>query len=126
MLVYKNEMRIGPKDDRSHRKIPFTLHRPYKGLQIAFSYTPKQTAVEIAGIGETAADNLITVSLACEDDYIGAYHNPNPEQVLRIAGDASSPGFIRYPVRAGAWELQLAMHAVLSEVLIELAVEVFG
>lgn len=128
-------------DDQQHRKILLELKKGYQELHIDFSYSPQDVPEEKA-LRSIAAmlpkydqknnlqandflplKNLITLSLAYEEAYLGCRHNKKTEQNIMISETASSLGFIPQSVQPGNWEIQLNLHCVQSTVTVNIAVK---
>lgn len=133
-VILKREIRLTPEDNQKNIKMPFDLDKAFKQMTIHFSYTPQQIEDRIAlneirkaiplfysQFSEVSPEsflpleNLITVSIAYEDHYLGCRHHKSSRQMFTISADYASFGYLQHPVIPGNWELQLNNHCVLSE-----------
>lgn len=145
--IFKKDFQLTPADHQTHLQIPFELKKDYNCLHFHFSYSPKwvedSRAVvlieehlkqvipesEMAALGNPKRylplENLITLSLDYEQDYIGCHHCKDASQHITISERESTKGFIKQAVQQGNWLVQLNMHCVQSEeVHLQLAISV--
>lgn len=140
-VLFQKILMLTELDNQQHKKIKIFLDQDYEALHIAFSYNPQEVPKELAlrVIEETlpqydweknlqAMDflplqNLVTMSLAYEGEYLGCRHNKETQQEILISEKESSWGFIPQKVSSGQWEIQLNLHCVQSEVTVELMVK---
>lgn len=140
-VLFQQILMLTELDNQQHKKIKIFLDQDYEALHIAFSYNPQEVPKELAlrVIEETlpqydweknlqAMDflplqNLVTMSLAYEGEYLGCRHNKETQQEILISEKESSWGFIHQKVSSGQWEIQLNLHCVQSEVTVELMVK---
>lgn len=140
-VLFQQILMLTELDNQQHKKIKIFLDQDYEALHIAFSYNPQEVPKELAlrVIEETlpqydweknlqAMDflplqNLVTMSLAYEGEYLGCRHNKETQQEILISEKESSWGFIPQKVSSGQWEIQLNLHCVQSEVTVELMVK---
>ena len=140
-VLFQQILMLTELDNQQHKKIKIFLDQDYEALHIAFSYNPQEVPKELAlrVIEETlpqydweknlqAMDflllqNLVTISLAYEGEYLGCRHNKETQQEILISEKESSWGFIPQKVSSGQWEIQLNLHCVQSEVTVELMVK---
>lgn len=140
-VLFQQTLMLTELDNQQHKKIKIFLDQDYEALHIAFSYNPQEVPKELAlrVIEETlpqydweknlqAMDflplqNLVTMSLAYEGEYLGCRHNKETQQEILISEKESSWGFIPQKVSSGQWEIQLNLHCVQSEVTVELMVK---
>lgn len=137
--------RFTDKDNKTHVAIPFFIDREYAALHVSCQYSPK--TVEDINIAEALAreavqkyfsplaeeiidwkqflpiQNLITLSIDYEQEYIGCAHRHDFCQRHVISSALASPGFIRHRVLPGQWRVVLSIHAVYAPVDYELIVE---
>lgn len=130
ILKLEKTIVITPKDNQTNIRLPFTLKRDFEQLEITFQYGPafateeealpfimavlpryvnEEVTPEIAR-GYLPVENLVTVSLAYEGQYIGARHTKDRDQTIVLSSGAASLGFDPFPICAGEWELQLNVH----------------
>lgn len=140
-VLFQQILMLTELDNQQHKKIKIFLDQDYEALHIAFSYNPQEVPKELAlrVIEETlpqydweknlqAMDflplqNLVTMSLAYEGEYLGCRHNKETQQEILISEKESSWGFIPQKVSSGQWEIQLNLHCVQSEITVELMVK---
>lgn len=140
-VLFQQILMLTELDNQQHKKIKIFLDQDYEALHIAFSYNPQEVPKELAlrVIEETlpqydweknlqAMDflplqNLVTISLAYEGEYLGCRHNKETQQEILISEKESSWGFIPQKVSSGQWEIQLNLHCVQSEITVELMVK---
>lgn len=142
-LLLKEKLVLTPLYNKRHIAIPFAVHKNSRKFKIAFSYIPEEDRSEhtIALVKEAmefshldSADaallesylpirNLITLSLAREETYMGAYHNKKTEQRIEITESQASAGFLVPKKAAGQWALSLDCHCIVSsEVIVNLEI----
>ncbi|MGP6139891.1 hypothetical protein [Jeotgalibaca sp. A127] len=129
---------ITPKDNQTNIRVPFTLDHDCEILEIMFKYGPAYASDEDAlpfimkmlprytdseVTWEMAkqylpVENLVTLSLAYENHYLGARHTKDSDQKIVLSEKESSLGFPTLPIKKGEWELQLNVHNTCSPELI--------
>lgn len=136
MILLNETFFLTPEDNQHNLKIPFSIHEEKSILKIWFDYAPKyvETNEALEAISRALPsfipeafqteygnpadylplENLITTSLTYETVYLGAHHKSAEEQVIQISAEKSSPGYLKQAVRSGNWELQMNLHAVVS------------
>lgn len=121
---------ITPEDNQTNIPIRFILEQDYQALEITFSYGPayatdeevlpylmktlprylkKEVTPEVAR-RFLPVENLVTLSLAYEGDYLGARHTKERVQRIVLSPSEASLGFPAMPIEKGEWELQLNVH----------------
>lgn len=122
------------KNDRDHVCIPFRVESEYEKLKIECHYSPKYIKDEnviIAAVQdcynkylleedrpetidpeEYQLKNLITISLDCNGEYLGAAHRQSPDQTHMISSDCSSVGFYKHSIDHGEWRAVISVHAL--------------
>lgn len=141
VVLFQQTLTLTELDNQQHKKIKIFLDQDYEALHIAFSYSPQEVPKDLAirVIEETLPQydweknlrsmdflplkNLVTISLACEGEYLGCRHNKETQQEIIISEKGSSWGFIPHKVCSGQWEIQLNLHCVQSGVTVELMVK---
>lgn len=142
MLIFSTEGVITPADDKTNIRHVFTVPENIRALKIKYRYSPKtledrEKAVncvhacfrkygeEMAGVPADflPIKNLITLSLDCGSEYIGAAHRQSNDQEHIISADFSSPGFIKCDIRPGEWDIVLNVHCVLCDVKYTIEIE---
>ena len=133
-LLFEKSFNFDRQDYKTHVMIPFFIKKDYQKLCVDFEYSPKTVEdkdLSLQIIDETLhrylqeaqaakedprkflpVTNLLTLSLDCGDDYIGAAHRPSPSQRIEISAKGSSPGFIPYSAMAGSWSATISIHAI--------------
>lgn len=134
--IIQKTLSITPEQNQTNVLIPFRLNSPYKCLTISFQYGPayadKEEAVPLiqsalmkylpegTEVTEEIAreflplENLVTLSLACDGNYLGARHTKERDLEVVITASEASLGFLPHAVEDGEWELQLNVHSVAS------------
>ena len=135
--LLKQEYILTPEDDHTHLEIPFELKKDYEKLHFKFLYSPKWVEEEraIMLINEhlnevipkeqfsewgdanryLPLENLITLSLDYNNQYIGAHHCKDATQNILISNEKSTKGFLKQSVSQGNWSIKMNMHCVQSE-----------
>ncbi|MEK3885168.1 hypothetical protein [Paenibacillus sp. PL2-23] len=62
----------------------------------------------------TPLQNLLTLSVDDPNGFRGSAHRHSPEQKYKIAGLASSPGFINGELPEGLWRITISVHCVIT------------
>lgn len=139
-IVIDKEFILTKKDHQTNVKIPFELVHSAEKLRIQFSYDPphveddqareriKQAVRKYVPEEELnkwnrwedaerflPLQNLVTLSLSYEGEYLGARHRKATEQEIILSKNHASKGFLKYEVIKGQWEAQLNVHCVASE-----------
>lgn len=136
-IILEKELRLSEKDHQTNIVIPFQLNQTAEKLVIDFSYDPPEVDEEAARIQIRQAleqfvpetdqkkwgnvdrylplQNLITLSLTYEKQYVGAHHKKDNHQIIIISKQEASKGFIKRTAEAGEWEIQLNAHCIGSE-----------
>ncbi len=127
-------------DHQTHVKVPLFLEKSYQSLTIEWGYDPQivpdiQARKWIAEAlpryfpGELPKVetflpliNLLTISIAQEENYVGCRHHKAPAQVIYLSEKESSEGFLPCSITAGQWEIQLNLHSVRSDVAVTMRV----
>lgn len=126
-------------DTKTNIKIPFEVPQNYTSLQIHFTYGPKFSRDQAAHeqVQEAIAnylfpaspaldfevetylpvENLVTLSLSKNGDYLGGHHNKMAQQKVMISNEAASVGFWPTAIEKAEWELQLNCHCAASNLL---------
>lgn len=120
-------------------KIPFKVPQSAEKLVIHFHYSPNQSRDDVAiaqlerAISKYAlagysteqlqveyylpVDNLITLSLTKNGQYLGAHHNKSNNQTIIISQETASHGFWPIIIESAQWELQLNCHCIASHMV---------
>lgn len=133
-VLVEKEWYLTPDDHQKHIKIPFELKQNYEELKIYFEYSPQLVENELAlKVIEQAVpkyfkqaelvdlaqflplENLITLSVAKEEVYLGCRHHKATNQLVSLSETTSSLGYSPVAITPGKWEVQLHGHAVISE-----------
>lgn len=137
--ILEKQIIIRPKDNQTNTPLRFQLDRSYERLIIRFQYGPAYASSEEAlplirenlrrylppdQVMDEAMirrflplENLVTLSLAHEGQYLGARHTKERVLTVVISPEEASLGFPAIPIQAGEWELQLNVHCVASKQL---------
>lgn len=121
---------ITPEDNQTNICIPFILEHDFEMLEILFKYGPafatdeealpfimkmlpryveKKVTPELAQ-QYLPIENLVTLSLAYEGQYLGARHTKERDQKVVLSKAHTSLGFSEIYIQKGEWELQLNVH----------------
>lgn len=137
--VYK----LSEKNSRTNLYIPVKLDLSYDRLLIDFEYNPKYIDVEEAreiiekslqyyipdyipedkmGIygnveNYLPLENLITLSLDHNGNYMGAHHCKESVQNIVISKTESTKGFSKQQISKGVWDIQMNLHCIVSKEL---------
>lgn len=134
MVVFELQEELKASDTMSHRYYPFSFEGRFSQMKITYSYTPKRYEDKPAakeeivrcyaryGLNATEKDieaelplnNLITISLDKDGEYIGGAHRHNNDAVYTVSEQGSSPGFCDTAVTGGLWRIALSAHCILS------------
>ncbi|WP_435171854.1 hypothetical protein [Paenibacillus glycanilyticus] len=138
-LVLEAEGQVTPVCSKTHIAYSFHLDRQGGKLWIGFSYEPKNLEdreqahpLIAAGINKYTEQaqcarllekwesflplkNLITISVDDPKRHRGAGHRHNPEQLLLIAGEDASPGFVSGELSEGLWRVTLSLHEIVTD-----------
>lgn len=136
-VILEKELKLSQKDHQTNIVIPFQLNQAAEKLVIDFSYDPPVVDEKAARIQIRQAlkqfvpateqkkwgnvdrylplQNLITLSLTYENQYVGAHHKKDNHQIIIISKQETSKGFVKRTVEAGEWEIQLNAHCIGSE-----------
>jgi hypothetical protein len=125
-------------DSKTNVSIAIPVPRDFTALEFLCTYEPKKMNDEVearrqlevgleayipAAYREEVArrysarnslDNLITLSLDYNDEYIGCAHRQAAEQRHIISADSASNGFIKHAAVTGNWRAVLNVHVVVS------------
>lgn len=142
LIIMQAKGRITEANNKTNLIHKFDVPDGLKRIIIKFSYSPKlledrERAIKIVResyekYGETLigrpADclpvkNLVTLSVDCRGEYIGAAHRQANEQEHIISEDFSSPGFIKTRLYPGEWDAVLNVHSVSCDVDYKITVE---
>ncbi|MHC5269097.1 hypothetical protein ACYSNO_07950 [Enterococcus sp. LJL98] len=139
-LQLEKQIDVTAREHQTHIKLPFELESDYQSLKIVFTYGPqmvpeKEARASIAEVlplyfpekQPDVADflplmNFITLSLAYEGTYLGCRHHKQNRQEIIVSKQASSLGFLPFETKKGLWEIQLNLHSVRSDVVVQVAV----
>ena len=69
-------------------------------------------------------ENLITVSLSLNNNFIGSWHNKSNDQTCIISKDYVTYGFIKTQIVKGNYEVQLNPHHIGCDIEGSISVEV--
>lgn len=147
--LIEKELVLTPKDSQKNIPFVFQLNEAYERLVMTFEYGPSHATEEESFVvvkeslkhyfpfkGEITNDvvreflpveNLVTVSLSYNGEYLGARHTKERTQKIVISENGASLGFPTHAIRPGEWEIQLNAHCVAStEVTAKVGVYVEG
>lgn len=147
MEVFSKQITLTNKDTKTNVAFPFVLDREYAELIIHFEYDPAfssdetarkqvQEAIDQYVLEEESpeafnvntylpVENLITVSLSKNGQYLGGHHNKAKSQTIRINKEKAGLGFWPAKIDTADWEVQLNCHCIASKELdVSLTVEV--
>lgn len=133
-ILLEKELRLTPADNEQLLCFDLTLPEDYDALEITCDYAPKWLSdqAEARRLIEEGMDryhidrqatgwesflplsNMITLSLECEGEFVGAAHRHHPQQRLVLSERWSSPGLLRRKARAGHWRVVVCTNAVVS------------
>ena len=130
--IYTDKIEINKIDNKTHKKIRFCTDKSYHKLVFEFQYSPKLVdkiedieeafnSNELSSLknsfisSEEKINNLLTLSLYCDDEYIGCAHRHNYVQIIEISESKSTEGFKKTKLGASAWELVISVHAAYSD-----------
>lgn len=136
-VIMNQALVIEPKDNQTNIPLTFTLKKDYSKMVIRYQYGPSYASQEESyrlvkealeryypqnrNITESdiknylPIENLVTLSLSLNGDYLGARHTKERNQEVVISLHQSSLGFPKQSVSKGEWEIQLNVHCVVSE-----------
>lgn len=139
MKIFEMNLELSAYDTQSNIKIPFQLKENYSSMSIYFSYLPNKSNDYVAREQVKAAlrkygldvnspeglkatnylpiDNLITLSLSKNGQYLGAHHNKLHVQEVHLSKAGASKGFVPVTIEPAMWELQLNCHCVASKIV---------
>lgn len=129
---------LHPHDSKTNLYIDIPVPRDFWCLEFFCSYTPenledREQAKELMlmalkkyvpeqfrdqyGDWESylPVSNLITLSIDCQDRYLGCAHRHDSEQRHIISADYASPGFYTQAVKKGLWRGVINIHSVVSD-----------
>jgi hypothetical protein len=135
--LFNEEIIFHRHDSKTNRCIDIPVRKDFMYLEFLCSYEPKWLDDDSVaqGLIEDGLEkyvppeyracygdwrdylpvaNLVTLSLDHDGIYVGCAHRHDPKQRHIISADFSSPGFLRYPARAGEWRAVINVHAVVS------------
>lgn len=132
--LFEKTLHLTAKDDRTNVLMHFRVPRPFDRLEIHVSYSPKtiedETAAREAAMScyrryllpedvpaevrpsDLPVKNLLTLSLDCENTYVGAAHRQSPDQTFVISKTSASPGFHPVPIVRSLWRAIVSVHAL--------------
>lgn len=135
-VLLERSLRLTPADDRTNILLPFTVPHDFARLEFHCAYTPKhltdpdevwqavaacyarylrpQDRPAEIDPAQFTLNNLVTLSVDCGARYLGAAHRQAPDQVHTISRDFASPGFWKWPAKAGQWRAVINVHALAS------------
>lgn len=142
MILFEKKSKLTVNDDKTNIVNKFTVPENIKVLNISYSYSPKnledrEKAVEIIKdcfkkydeyiVGRPSdylpVKNLLTLSVDCNGNYIGAAHRQSNEQEITISSEFSTPGFIKCSVDSGVWDVAVNVHSINCDVEYSIVVE---
>lgn len=143
MILFQKKNKLTVKDDKTNIVHKFDVPENIKAIKIKYSYSPKnlddrESAVNIIKdcfkkydenmVGRPSdylpVKNLVTISVDGNGKYIGAAHRQSNQQEITISSDFSTPGFEKYGIDAGEWDVVINVHSISCDV--EYIVEVEG
>lgn len=137
-ILLEKELRLTPSDNEQLFCFDLCLPEDYDALEITYDYAPKwlsdraeaQQLID-AGMVRYAIDkreidwesflplaNMITLSLECEGEFVGAAHRHHPQQRLVLSEQWSTPGLPRRKVCAGNWRVVVCTNAIVSALVV--------
>ena len=148
MKVLQTNLKLNTSYNQVNIKFPFTLEEDYEKLIIKFNYSPRLVDKEIAypkiiktiqrdipktsknyqemmdNANNMSLENLITVSLSLNNNFIGSWHNKSNDQTCIISKDYVTYGFIKTQIVKGNYEVQLNPHHIWCDIEGSISVEV--
>ena len=146
MIILDENINLDENDTLSHKRFPFTLEKSFDRLIIKMAYYPRlvdeidkkaslkeavekylqdpiYTEQDREGTMDAKVENFLTTSLFYEGKFLGAYHNKNNDIRIFLSENESSLGYKKTPIKPGAYEFVLSMHACHSNVLANITLE---
>jgi len=128
---------LNPEMSKKNIYFPFGIENKLSQLNIHFDYFPKiledeeiaQKYLKEAYLKFSPEEkyeeenaksflpllNLVTISLDCNGEYLGAAHRHMNEQNHIISDYFASPGFYKTKIERGIWQIVLNVHAVVTK-----------
>lgn len=97
MELLRCEGTLASSDAKTCRRYRFTVPPETGEIQIYFAYDP----------GGHDSHSLVTLALFDRHGFRGAGHRFQPQQVIRIAPGAATPGFLPGPLPSGDWIVEI-------------------
>ena len=107
---------IAPANSKTYRRHRFLVPSAAQGLHVRFTYDR----------GGELPHSLLTLSLFDPSGFRGAGHRFAPRQEVHVGPHQATPGFVRGPLSAGEWTLEVDLHCVIAEGRYEVVVETTG
>ncbi|XJS10722.1 hypothetical protein ACF3NG_00160 [Aerococcaceae bacterium WGS1372] len=147
MKIFEMDLDLSAFDTQSNIKLPFIVKDNHTSMTIYFTYSPDKscdyiareqvrvaldkyklpdaTAEDLRVKNYLPVDNLITLSLSKNGQYLGGHHNKSNEQEIILSEQATSHGFWPVKIEPANWELQLNCHCIASmQVVAKVRIEV--
>ena len=104
---------LAPSDSKSYRLHAFEVPADAQALEVGLAYDR----------GGELPHSLVTLSLFDPRGFRGAGHRFAPRQRIHVAPGAATPGFVRGPIPAGKWTVEVDIHCVVAAGRYQLTVE---
>lgn len=134
-LIIEKEFVGNKVDNKTHRTIPFTIDEECEEVTVYFSFNPylvknkedlieafkdgifnyqisKEKILEEIEKGTMYLNNMISISLYKDDEFLGCSHKHNKDQVHSIRKDKSSHGFLKVDSLMGKYEAIVSFHGI--------------
>lgn len=137
MKIFEIELELSAFDTQSNIQLPFIVKDNYTTMAIYFTYSPNKSndyiakeqvrqalekyslpgasAEELKVNNYLPVDNLITLSLSKNGQYLGGHHNKSNDQKIILSEKEASHGFWPVKIEPASWELQLNCHCIASK-----------
>lgn len=135
MILLNVKGRLTPDNDKTNIYHTFTVPDGLKCIKLSFSYSPKTLSSRSKAIKKIKecfekyneplvgrpneylpVNNLLTISVDENSNYIGAAHRQDSTQEHIISEKLSSPGFIKTEIKEGLWCVCVNVHCVCCDV----------
>lgn len=137
MKIFEIDLELSAFNTQSNIKLPFIVKDNHSTMTIYFTYLPDKSrdyiakeqvrqALEKYSLPEASpedlkvnnylpVENLITLSLSKDGQYLGGHHNKSNDQKIVLSEKEASHGFWPVKVEPANWELQLNCHCIASK-----------
>lgn len=99
------EITLTIRDRQRRQRFPFRVPASTAELAVRFNYGPDAPGPH---------HNLVTVALADPNGLRGSAHRWRCDQLIRLSGAETTPGFARGPLYEGEWECLVDAHEILN------------